>query len=109
MAPTKPGCYNSDSLWLPFDPVWAGELALEKHCGTGPAVDAQVPAAGLVPGLQPHPAGAGRMEEALHPDCAGAAAQICAGAQPLQRNRFVQRKNGKKKIGSHFFLAVVGL
>ena len=53
----------------------AGELALEEHRGTGPAVDAKVCEARLVRQRLPDTSGAGRLEEALHPDCAGAAGQ----------------------------------
>lgn len=37
-----------------FNSVWAGELALEEHRRTGPAVDAEVSAARLVHQLLPH-------------------------------------------------------
>lgn len=52
--------------------VWAGELALEEHSGTGPAVDAEVCEARLVHQLLPHAVRAGRLEETLHPGRPGA-------------------------------------
>lgn len=49
----------------------AGELALEEHCRTGPAVDAQVYEARLVHRLLPYTVRTGRLEETVHPDSAG--------------------------------------
>lgn len=59
----------------------AGELALEEHRRTGPAVDAKVRETRLVHPVRTLTAGAGRLEETLHPDCAGDAAHIAAGLQ----------------------------
>lgn len=70
------------SFWVFVYPLWAGELALEEHRGTGPAVDAKVREARLVHPLLPHPPRARRLEEALHPDCAGAAARRLTGPEP---------------------------
>lgn len=55
-----------------FDPPCAGELAVEEHCGDGPAVDAQVSEARLAPQLLPDTIRTGRLEETLHPDSPGA-------------------------------------
>lgn len=71
-----------------FEPPCAGELAVEEHCGAGPAVDAQVSEARLAPRLLPDTIRTGRLEETLHPDSPGAAAERPAG-QEIQK-RFKQ-------------------
>lgn len=72
---------KTHSLWVHLIPLWAGELALEEHSGSGPAVDAEVSEAQLVHQLLPHTLRAGRLEETLHPDCAGTAAHLAAGLE----------------------------
>ena len=75
------------------NPLWAGELALEEHRRTGPAVDAEVSEARLVHQLLPRSLWAGRLEEALHPDCAGAATRLSAGQEVTNRISWNRNQN----------------
>lgn len=91
-------------------PLWAGELALEEHSGSGAAVDAKVCEARLVHRLLPHALRAGCLEEALHPDCAGAATHLAAGQEIRSRpNRFLFSSVQYNKLKGNIKMSIVHL